>query len=157
MQVHAQFGKAAIIDNLSNLEPIDVSGLYFLAAPSTPAEIRAFREWIKVEFDWSHQTAYRFIHVFEAFRRTDVTTLLDTPLDVSGLYLLAAPRQKPKFSEFRSARRHAGKSDNLSDLMRSAWCRAVVLLGQPAGAGPARGQTLSASIDFISIGPSVQT
>jgi hypothetical protein len=44
-----------------------------------------------VAFDWSHQTAYRFIRAFEAFGRTDVTTLLHTPSDVSGLCLLGAP------------------------------------------------------------------
>ena len=50
-----------------------------------------FLTWIKHEFDWSYQTAYRFIHTYEAFGNADLTTLSNAPLDISSLYLLAAP------------------------------------------------------------------
>lgn len=46
-----------------------------------------FDGWVKAEFDWTRQTAYRFIHVAERFG--DCSNLLQ--MAPSALYLLAAP------------------------------------------------------------------
>lgn len=45
--------------------------------------------WLKREFDWSRQTADRFIHVFEAAGKLPKLGNLEVP--ISGLYLLTAP------------------------------------------------------------------
>ncbi|MBW4480711.1 MAG: DUF3102 domain-containing protein [Tolypothrix brevis GSE-NOS-MK-07-07A] len=47
-----------------------------------------FRSWLKAEFDWSVQTATRFIQVAENFQDSDLT-LWD--IAASALYLLASP------------------------------------------------------------------
>jgi hypothetical protein len=44
--------------------------------------------WQKAEFAWSQRTAYRFIEVFEAVK---VANLANLEIDVSALYLIAAP------------------------------------------------------------------
>ena len=45
--------------------------------------------WLKREFDWSRQTADRFIHMFQASGKLPNLSNLNVLL--SGLYLLAAP------------------------------------------------------------------
>jgi Protein of unknown function (DUF3102) len=45
--------------------------------------------WLKREFTWSDQQARRFMHVYE-FSKTN--NLVNLEIDISGLYLLAAPR-----------------------------------------------------------------
>jgi Protein of unknown function (DUF3102) len=45
--------------------------------------------WLEAEFGWSRQTADNFIHVFE---RVKLPTFSNLPIDVSALYLIAAPK-----------------------------------------------------------------
>ena len=44
--------------------------------------------WLKGEFGWSHDTASRFMGVYEAVK---LRSLRNLNLDVSALYLIAAP------------------------------------------------------------------
>jgi hypothetical protein len=46
--------------------------------------------WLEDEFGWSDQTARRFTHVYELWLKNN--NLLNLPIDVSSLYLLAAPK-----------------------------------------------------------------
>lgn len=47
-----------------------------------------FRGWLRLEFEWSHMTAYRFIQVSERFSSNN---LLQGDIAPSALYLLASP------------------------------------------------------------------
>ncbi len=49
----------------------------------------AWSPWLETEFGWSDQSARRFIHVYENIK---VNTLLNLDIDVSALYLIAAPK-----------------------------------------------------------------
>jgi hypothetical protein len=53
-------------------------------------------EWLKTEFDWSDQTAYRFMHVYEAQQKSEFHKLWNSDLPLSGLYALAAPNTPPE-------------------------------------------------------------
>jgi hypothetical protein len=48
-----------------------------------------FLSWIDHEFDWSQPTAWRFMNVYEQFKLCNLNNL---SIDVSALYLIAAPR-----------------------------------------------------------------
>lgn len=52
----------------------------------------AWADWIAVEFGWSDQTAYRFIHVYELNRDAKFHTLVELDLPLGVLYQLAAPK-----------------------------------------------------------------
>jgi hypothetical protein len=45
--------------------------------------------WLETEFGWSDRTALRFMQVYEAFKSD---TVADLQIDVSALYLIAAPK-----------------------------------------------------------------
>ncbi|HEY1495410.1 MAG TPA: DUF3102 domain-containing protein, partial [Candidatus Solibacter sp.] len=47
-----------------------------------------FLEWIEREFAWSQPSAWRFMNVFEQFKLSNLNNL---EIDVSALYLIAAP------------------------------------------------------------------
>jgi hypothetical protein len=51
-----------------------------------------FLKWIEGEFAWTHQTAMRFMHVYECSKNNN---LLNLNIDVSALYLIAAPSMPP--------------------------------------------------------------
>jgi hypothetical protein len=48
-----------------------------------------FLDWIKKEFGWAERSARRFMEVHEAFKSAN---LADMQIDVSALYLIAAPK-----------------------------------------------------------------
>jgi hypothetical protein len=51
-----------------------------------------FLQWIEREFpSWSQRAAYRFIDVYKAFRGREFAKLANSELDLSSLYLFAAP------------------------------------------------------------------
>jgi hypothetical protein len=52
----------------------------------------AWLAWIEAEFGWSDQTAYRFIHLYQAQENSDFHNLWNSDLPLSGLYQLAAPK-----------------------------------------------------------------
>jgi hypothetical protein len=52
--------------------------------------------WLKAEFGWSEMTAKRFVQVYRAFKSNN---LVDLAIDVSSLYLLAAPKTTPAVRE----------------------------------------------------------
>jgi hypothetical protein len=58
-----------------------------------------WRAWIKTEFDWSDQTARRFIHVFELSRDDKLNTVLNLDLPLGVLYQLAAPKAEAARTE----------------------------------------------------------
>ena len=52
----------------------------------------AWLTWIEVEFNWSDQTARRFIHLHELSRNGKINTVLNLDLPLGVLYQLAAPK-----------------------------------------------------------------
>jgi hypothetical protein len=64
--------------------------------------------WLKREFNWSRQTADRFIHIYEASDKLPKLSNLEVP--VSGLYLLAAPSTPVAAREEVIARAEAGEA-----------------------------------------------
>jgi hypothetical protein len=83
-------------------------------------------QWLESEFRWSDQTAYRYIHLFEARESSALHTLWNADLPLSGLYVLAAPNtpeearqeiaehvkagEKPTVAEIRETVRKAKKA-----------------------------------------------
>jgi hypothetical protein len=65
-----------------------------------------FEEWTKTEFDWTRQTAYRFIQVAERFGSCN--NLLQ--LAPSALYLLAAPSTPEAARQEAIERAEAGET-----------------------------------------------
>ena len=51
-----------------------------------------WEDWIKHEFGWHPTTARKFIHVYQLHIKS--SKMLDLNVDVSGLYLLAAPKNE---------------------------------------------------------------
>jgi hypothetical protein len=51
----------------------------------------AWLAWIEAEFGWSDQTAYNFIHLYEAQQSPEFQKFWNSDLPVSALYRLAAP------------------------------------------------------------------
>lgn len=51
----------------------------------------AWLPWLEREFAWSQQTANKFMHVHEISKLPHLGNLADSSIDISGLYLLAAP------------------------------------------------------------------
>jgi hypothetical protein len=52
----------------------------------------AWLTWIETEFGWSDQTAYRFIHLYQAQQNPEFHKLWNSDLTLSSLYQLAAPK-----------------------------------------------------------------
>ncbi len=55
-----------------------------------------WEKWLREEFDWSHSTAVRMIQVSERFKSVKMT---DLRIDISSLYVLAAPSTPPAAAE----------------------------------------------------------
>jgi len=72
--------------------------------------------WLKREFDWSRQTADRFIHVFEAADKLPKLSNLEVP--ISGLYLLTAPSASPEARDEIIERAEAGEKMPLAEVKR---------------------------------------
>lgn len=66
-----------------------------------------FEAWLQAEFDWTRQTAYRFISVSEKFNRNNLLQLDFAP---SALYLLAAPSTPDEARQEAIARAEAGEA-----------------------------------------------
>jgi hypothetical protein len=65
--------------------------------------------WINAEFGWSDQTAYRYIHLYQAHQNSDFHKLWDSDLPLSGLYQLAAPKTPNKARTEIAKRVEAGE------------------------------------------------
>jgi Protein of unknown function (DUF3102) len=48
-----------------------------------------YLQWIQAEFGWSERSARRFVEVYDAFKSANLADIAE--IDVSALYLLAAP------------------------------------------------------------------
>lgn len=71
--------------------------------------------WLKREFGWSHQTADRFINVFAASGKW--STLVNSDLPLSGLYLLVAPSTPEEARAEVTARVESGESLSVADVV----------------------------------------
>ncbi len=65
-----------------------------------------FGDWLRAEFEWSHQTAKRFMNVAVSFRNQQFVDLVAP----SALYLLAAPSTPAVVREEAITRAQAGES-----------------------------------------------
>lgn len=54
-------------------------------------EENVFGAWLQSEFEWSRRTAYHYINVYRAFPQLDNENCQYLDIDLSALYLLAAP------------------------------------------------------------------
>ncbi len=70
-------------------------------------EYGRFGYWLEAEFDWSYETAARFIRVYAQFKYVNLTELSIAP---SALYELAAPSILPAVREEALARAQAGET-----------------------------------------------
>jgi hypothetical protein len=65
--------------------------------------------WIQTEFSWSDQTAYRFIHLYQAQQNPEFHNLWNSNLPVSALSQLAAPNTPQEARDEVAARVEAGE------------------------------------------------
>jgi hypothetical protein len=63
--------------------------------------------WLESEFGWSQKTAWNFMQVYESIKLETVTNL---PIDVSALYLIAAPKTPEPVRQEIIKRAEAGES-----------------------------------------------
>lgn len=82
-----------------------------------------FRSWLKAEFDWSVQTATRFIQVAENFQCSDLTRC---DIAASALYLLASP------STLKEARAEALQRASLGENITYTKAKAIICKHQKA-------------------------
>jgi hypothetical protein len=72
-----------------------------------------FLEWIEVEFSWSHDTAHRFMRVYERFKGEEISQV--AKLAPSILYILAAPSTPEEAADEALARVAAGEKVGLAE------------------------------------------
>jgi hypothetical protein len=70
--------------------------------------------WLKDEFDWSDQTARRFIHVYEQL--PGLNKLLSRKFPISALYLLAAPSTPPEARDQIIEQAKAGEAVSVAEV-----------------------------------------
>src|SRR5262245_49326740 len=68
----------------------------------------AWLAWIECAFGWSDQTAYRFLHLYQAQQNAEFHKLWNSDLPLSALFQLAAPNTPPEAREAISERIEAG-------------------------------------------------
>ena len=65
--------------------------------------------WIKAEFGWSDQTAYHFIHLYQAYQNPEFQNFWNSDLPMSALYRLAAPNTPQEARDEVAERIEAGE------------------------------------------------
>jgi hypothetical protein len=73
--------------------------------------------WLKREFSWSERTARNFINVYE-FARSKSAKISDLAIDISSVYLLAAPSTPEDARDEVLSRLEAGEVLPLPDIQR---------------------------------------
>ena len=68
-----------------------------------------FSAWLQSEFEWSRRTAYHYINVYEAFPQLDTQQSVQLDIDLSALYLLAAPSTSAELRSHFFAIAHSGQ------------------------------------------------
>jgi hypothetical protein len=94
--------------------------------------------WLQREFDWSEDTAERFI-ALHALRR-QIPQLAELSIPLSGLYLLASPSTPPEVVEAIVAKTQDGEKVGVTEI-KAAIHGAKVGEDGKAGSQPARGTT----------------
>jgi hypothetical protein len=74
--------------------------------------------WLKREFRWSERTARNFISVYEFVRRKSAN-LADLAIDISSVYLLAAPSTPDQAREAVLSRLESGEALSLAEVKRA--------------------------------------
>jgi hypothetical protein len=78
-------------ERIHNLARMTAAGIVQIGQYLTEVKARMprrFLDWIEKEFSWSQPSAWRFMNVFEQFKLCNLNNL---EIDVSALYLIAAP------------------------------------------------------------------
>jgi hypothetical protein len=65
--------------------------------------------WIEAEFGWSDQTAYHFIHLYQAYQNPEFQNFWNSDLPMSALYRLAAPNTPQEARDEVAERIEAGE------------------------------------------------
>ena len=66
--------------------------------------------WIEAEFGWSDQTAYHFIHLYQACQNPEFQKFWNSDLPLSALYRLAAPNTPTEARQQVAERIEAGET-----------------------------------------------
>ena len=66
--------------------------------------------WIETEFGWSDQTAYHFIHLYQACQNPEFQKFWNSDLPLSALYRLAAPNTPTEARQQVAERIEAGET-----------------------------------------------
>jgi hypothetical protein len=72
--------------------------------------------WIEWAFGWSDQTAYRFLHLYEAQQSAEFHKLWNSDLPLSALFQLAAPNTPPEAREEISDQIEAGEKPTVAEV-----------------------------------------
>jgi hypothetical protein len=73
-------------------------------------------QWLKSEFGWSDQRAYRCIHLFEARESSALHKLWGADLPLSALYILAAPSTPEEARREIAERVEAGEKTTVAEI-----------------------------------------
>jgi hypothetical protein len=93
--------------------------------------------WLKREFDWSERTARHFAGVYEMSKMENFADL--ESLEISALYLLAAPSTPEFLRDDVAARVRAGEAPTLSDIRHAVRPPEFHRLRSPPNRGAPRG------------------
>jgi hypothetical protein len=76
-------------------------------------------QWLESEFGWSDQTAYRYIHLFEARESSALHKLWSADLPLSALYVLAAPSTPEEACREIAERVEAGEKPTVAEIQET--------------------------------------
>jgi hypothetical protein len=89
---------------------IHLMGLHLSEARKRLKEEGRFLQWIDWEFGWKKSSAYMFINVFEKVQLPNFGSLEGLEIDISALYLIAAPKTPEPARQELLRRAEAGEA-----------------------------------------------
>jgi hypothetical protein len=75
--------------------------------------------WIEAEFGWSDQTAYHFIHLYQACQNPEFQNFWNSDLPMSALYRLAAPNTPQEARDEVAERIEAGEKLSCAEVQKT--------------------------------------
>ena len=93
-------------------------------------EENVFGAWLQSEFEWSRRTAYHYINVYQAFPQFDTENCRHLDIDISALYLLAAPSTSSELRSHFFARAKSGQRVRYKDVKASLQQAKVISISE---------------------------
>lgn len=93
-------------------------------------EENMFGAWLQSEFEWSRRTAYHYINVYQAFPQLENENCQHLDIELSALYLLAAPSTSSELQAHFFARAKSGQRVRHKDVKASLQQAKVISISE---------------------------